>query len=151
MRTVRRNVFETNSSSCHSVTVMAENAWEKFKNFEVVLLGRPMICEHEECTSIYEDDEIIPMSKVLEELKAWEGLADNVKDVDYIKNISLEDFVQILKDNELDDYGSLYDFFYDNDYELYSDDCECGWDTDDIRHATICGTKVVVVEREVCC
>lgn len=32
MRTIRRNVFETNSSSSHSISISTETDWEAFKN-----------------------------------------------------------------------------------------------------------------------
>lgn len=38
MRTIRNSVFETNSSSCHVVTVLSEYEMEQLKNGEVLLL-----------------------------------------------------------------------------------------------------------------
>lgn len=37
MRTIRYNVFETNSSSCHSVVIMNTNDWDAFKENEVFI------------------------------------------------------------------------------------------------------------------
>ena len=34
MKTVRFGTFETNSSSCHSLTVMRKQDWEDFKNYK---------------------------------------------------------------------------------------------------------------------
>lgn len=38
MRTIRNSVFETNSSSCHVITVLADYEMEQLKNGEVLLL-----------------------------------------------------------------------------------------------------------------
>lgn len=38
MRTIRNSVFETNSSSCHVVTVLSDYEMERLKNGEVLLL-----------------------------------------------------------------------------------------------------------------
>ena len=38
MRTIRNSVFETNSSSCHVVTVLSDYEMEQLKNGEVLLL-----------------------------------------------------------------------------------------------------------------
>ena len=37
MKVIRRSVFETNSSSVHSLTVCTENEYEKFKNGNMLL------------------------------------------------------------------------------------------------------------------
>lgn len=36
MKTIRQSVFETNSSSTHCVTIMTEEAFERFKNDEIL-------------------------------------------------------------------------------------------------------------------
>lgn len=46
MRTIRRNVFETNSSSCHSISIFSRNIWEKFQNGEIVF--KPNTFDYEE-------------------------------------------------------------------------------------------------------
>jgi hypothetical protein len=38
MKTIRNSVFETNSSSCHVVTVLSDYEMEQLKNGEVILL-----------------------------------------------------------------------------------------------------------------
>ena len=38
---IRRSVFETNSSSTHSLTLTSSSNWEKFKNGEYVATGFP--------------------------------------------------------------------------------------------------------------
>ena len=38
MKTIRRNVFETNSSSTHSITMCMESDYEKWKNGELYYL-----------------------------------------------------------------------------------------------------------------
>lgn len=49
MRTIRNGVFETNSSSCHSVTLMAEADWEAVKSKELLIKRKPFdIVEHAE-------------------------------------------------------------------------------------------------------
>ena len=37
MRTIRLNTFETNSSSCHSLTITDEQTFNRFKNFELCI------------------------------------------------------------------------------------------------------------------
>ena len=48
MKTLRSNVFETNSSSCHSFTMISEEDFEQLKTLDYVLVNfNRDICEHE--------------------------------------------------------------------------------------------------------
>lgn len=56
---IRRGVFETNSSSTHSLTICSKEDFEKFKNGELVLNWKDKLVKktsenEEECTN-YED------------------------------------------------------------------------------------------------
>ena len=105
MKTIRNNVFETNSSSTHNVSVFCAEDYEKFRNGE--LLYNP------------ESDELITLEEGVEIL---------------LNNLSEESKIKILNDkltyseivdlyiDELEDtyievpkfYKELFDSYYDN-------------------------------------
>ena len=55
MKTIRYGVFETNSSSVHSLTVCTENEYEKFKNGNMLLNTMD--------NELYEKNEAVEISK----------------------------------------------------------------------------------------
>lgn len=47
MKIIRKNVFETNSSSTHSITMCVESDYEKFKNGELYLYQEKLVTKEE--------------------------------------------------------------------------------------------------------
>lgn len=60
MRTIRNGVFETNSSSCHVVTLINKDDYEnlKFEDKIVINFVRD-VCEHETVTEIIDHDNVV--------------------------------------------------------------------------------------------
>ena len=95
MRQIRRSVFETNSSSTHSLTMLSEEDFTKWKNEKLYLAG----------------DEVITREEAINELKKKEYF----KDFDFSDEESLEE--------ELNDWGyQTYNYYndnYENEYETF--------------------------------
>ena len=100
MISVRRNVFETNSSSTHTITMCSENEYDKWRNGEL-LFDR------------WEDEFITKeeYSKIYEEQKQ-DYLSDNPCDTD-------EDFEDYF--NEDKQYYTYDEYWDEIEYETYED------------------------------
>lgn len=95
MRTVRNCVFETNSSSMHSLTIVPEDEFEKFENCDLLL---------DYSTFVSAEDEY---KNVMENLERYE---DNMSDeyrATYKTELTFEKFKEVLSklcDNDLSYY-----------------------------------------------
>lgn len=84
MKTIRHNVFETNSSSMHSLTIVPEDEFEKFKNCDLLL---------DDSVFVSAEDEY---KNVMENLERYE---DNMSDdyrATYKTKLTLEKFKKVL-------------------------------------------------------
>ena len=123
MKTVRRNIFETNSSSCHALTVMSHSYWDEFKAHNLFLING--VFEYEEHEDRYydirgkEDEYFITFADFFKQVKAkvasyeykysyyftestnkfYEQEADILK-----KNFSKKFFLKLLDNCYSDDY-----------------------------------------------
>lgn len=91
MKTIRHNVFETNSSSMHSLTIVPEEEFEKFEKCDVLLNYRTFI------------DTEVEYKNVMNELKSYE---DNMSDeyrATYKTELTLEEFKEVLGELCYDD------------------------------------------------
>jgi hypothetical protein len=96
LRKVRRSIFETNSSSTHSISMANKNDYDKWKNDEVLFNGSEFVSQEEAIKCIKEDKYFIKHNS----------------DFDF----SDEDAVnELLKDNDYYTYDN-----YGNDYEYFS-------------------------------
>lgn len=86
MKTIRHNVFETNSSSTHSLTIVPEEEFDKFKNCDLLL----------DCsTFVSAEDEY---KNVMDNLESYE---DNMSDeyrATYKTELTLEKFKEVLSE-----------------------------------------------------
>ena len=96
-RQIRRGVFETNSSSTHSITMCSQEEYDKFKNGELYINWHDSFVTKEE---IIED--------IRKERCDFDNLSDEEKD-NVIK--------RYMKDMELRDYESYWDDDYLEGYE----------------------------------
>lgn len=70
MVTVRNEVFETNSSSCHVITIARRSDWTDFKNGKTGWKKDSYaIEEHESITYKLQDEDIIDLDKAFEKVK----------------------------------------------------------------------------------
>lgn len=84
MKTIRNNVFETNSSSTHSLTIVSEEEFEKFKNCDLLL---------DYCAFVSAEDEY---KNVMENLESCENnMSDNYR-ATYKTELTFEKFKEVL-------------------------------------------------------
>lgn len=148
MKTVRYQTFETNSSSCHSITVMRKQDWNDFKNHDKII--------NSQIERTYSDDGYYDM-------KAQMLNPDVFIDIDTLKSMILEDDPEYGKSiknmtnedikKEMSTNGSeLRDYIWNNELVIYDDDKECGWGMAQVTESNFGGdTEVVAVSREICC
>lgn len=95
MKTIRQNVFETNSSSTHSLTIVDEDEFEKFKNCDLLL---------DYHTFINAEDEY---KNVMDNLERYEdNMSDEYRET-YKTELTFEKFMEVLRklsDNDLSYY-----------------------------------------------
>lgn len=148
MKTVRYQTFETNSSSCHSITIMRKQDWNDFKNHDKII--------NSQIERTYSDDGYYDM-------KAQMLNPDVFIDIDTLKSMILEDDPEYGKSienmtnedikKEMSTNGSeLRDYIWNNELVIYDDDKECGWGMAQVTESNFGGdTEVVAVSREICC
>ena len=133
MKTIRRGTFETNSSSCHSVTIMLKDDWEDYKNH------KKFINEH--INKAYSEDnyygligQMIDHSKFItfDELK--KVVKDGNEDVyNTIKDMSESEFLEAVEDGETDllydlhqlDINVYFEDKYDDNWEITEGEFNC--------------------------
>ena len=146
MKTIRNNVFETNSSSTHSITIVDLEDFEKL----------------EECEMLLDDETLVPANKVYD--KMMKNLVDMEKQMTenysktYKDTLTYENFIKIMQSFSYGDlsYSSRKDCSEDiaNDimavkaglnYEVTTYSCLGGeyYETFEDRHTTKHGDTVV--------
>lgn len=107
MRSIRRNVFETNSSSTHTMTICMKSDYEKFKKGELVLSDDAWGFDVELDKQFYTKEEAIELYKNHYEYKKedinWE---DEDEVLEALRDAGLKDI-----DDENDYLESYYDEF----------------------------------------
>ena len=97
MKTIRYNVFETNSSSTHSFTIVDEDEFEKFKNCDLLL-------DSDYHTFVSAEDEY---KNVMDNLERYEdNMSDEYRET-YKTELTFEKFKEVLSklsDNDLSYY-----------------------------------------------
>lgn len=115
MKTIRNNVFETNSSSCHVLTIMTEEDVDKLKKHEA-LIYVPECCSDDD---IVFDSEIIDKKKFIEICKN-DGVdmedQDIIDFIDYIFN-TISDEERI----DLYDYLDEHNITRETNAKLYNE------------------------------
>ena len=129
MRQIRRGVFETNSSSTHSLTICSEEEFEAWRN------GKLLFDEwgSEEFVPAYELNDSIKQMAVeeyeknkTEYSKDWEDLTEDAKD-NYCKKYAKRHYCT--KDNA----KTYNDYMYDYDLETFEE-----------HYTTKSGDKIVI-------
>ena len=109
MKQIRRNVFETNSSSVHSITMCLEDIYDKWVNDEVYFYDSTYKLS-EGRDKFFTWDEMLEFMR--NELKADE---EDIKALIEAKENDDSEFTSILQDS---------DFYTADSYESYNEDCE---------------------------
>ena len=130
-RQIRRGVYETNSSSCHSLTMCSEEEFEKWKDGK--FLFDAWNEEFVDSVNLTDDQKEVARkeyeSKKDDFSKDWEDLSDSAKEKCYGKYIKEHDLIN-------EEYKTYDEYM--NDYEL-----ESFFDT----YTTKNGEKVVAFGR----
>lgn len=114
-REIRRNVFETNSSSTHSLAICTEQEFEDWKAGKLLFdkWGECFILPYQLSDSEKRSAGLEYTANKKEYYKDWDELADDQKEKWYSSYIE--------RHNLGDDDGVSYDDFFDNDYlETYT-------------------------------
>ena len=95
MKTIRYNTFETNSSSTHSLTIVDEDEFEKFKNCDLLLDYHTFVSAEDE------------YKNVMDNLERYEdNMSDEYRET-YKTELTFEKFKEVLRklsDNDLSYY-----------------------------------------------
>ena len=93
MITIRRNIFETNSSSTHSLSVVSKEEWEKFKAGELYFAS--------------DNWDLISKEDIIK-LESFKDMYPEFKDQpDEVKKYLIEKFI---RDNLDSDYAPIYSY-----------------------------------------
>ena len=98
MKQIRRNVFETNSSSTHSIAIATKNEFEKWCDGELFYKR-----------GWREDSKFLTMNDAIEDIKSsqyYSGEIDNISAMDE------EDIYEVFREYDIYDYDS-----WGSDYE----------------------------------
>lgn len=109
MKQIRCNVFETNSSSVHSITMCLEDIYKKWVNDEV-----------------YFYDSTYKLPKGRDKFFTWDDMLEFMRNE---LNVDEEDIKALIEAKENDDseFTSILqdsDFYTADSYESYNEDCE---------------------------
>ena len=112
MISIREQVFETNSSSCHSITICSNELQQKLLNYEALYTGTfEYDDDYGTYVNVLEENEIITMEEIVEKLKQFQErtLAEDtrlfdiqkfLKDHQEIYDMDLKTFVEAVFDDE---------------------------------------------------
>ena len=127
MKTIRNNVFETNSSSCHSITILTDSEYEKFRNNELVYntYYDQVISLKDYCINTIENltdslDNYVESLEKYDKVKheSWElskeELQEKISNINNLKNLSDKQIDQVLEWL----YNNIIDGQYPHGYSL---------------------------------
>ena len=109
MKQIRRNVFETNSSSVHSITMCLETIYDKWQNDE-----------------LYFYDSKYKLPKDRDQFFTWDEMLEFMRDSLQVDEEDIKALIEA-KDNDTSEFTSILhdsDFYTADSYENYNDDCE---------------------------
>lgn len=121
MKSIRHNVFETNSSSCHSLSIFERSAWDSFEKGDSFVY-MPYSVSEAKIISLEDTRKAIidmikeaksrtfnDLPKVLSDLEKNDSLIKEIIENKYsVGDILGHDFDDILDDLEIDNYDHAY-------------------------------------------
>ena len=105
MRTIRRNVFETNSSSTHSIAFATKSEFEKWRNGELLYKDS----WRDKSRFMTKDEAIVDIKSS----KYYNGELDN------ISAISEEELYDVFRENDIYDYDN-WGYNHETDVNHYT-------------------------------
>ena len=109
MKQIRRNVFETNSSSVHSITMCLEDIYDKWVNDEV-----------------YFYDSTYKLPEGRDQFFTWDDMLEFMRNELKVDEEDIKALIEA-KENDDSEFTSILhdsDFYTADSYENYNDDCE---------------------------
>lgn len=109
MKQIRRNVFETNSSSVHSITMCLEDIYDKWVNDEV-----------------YFYDSTYKLPEGRDQFFTWDDMLEFMRNELKVDEEDIKALIEA-KENDDGEFTSILhdsDFYTADSYENYNDDCE---------------------------
>lgn len=121
MISVRESVFETNSSSCHSLTIAKKSFLDKLQNGEIIYKGKYEFSDSDEVfindLSNVSEEDILTIDQVKELLKEWlkktptsdyeKELQDQFKEVD-LDSKPLQEIIDDIYRGSIEGFASTY-------------------------------------------
>ena len=109
MKQIRRNVFETNSSSVHSITMCLEDIYDKWVNDEV-----------------YFYDSTYKLPEGRDKFFTWDDMLEFMRNELKVDEEDIKALIEA-KENDDSEFTSILqdsDFYTADSYENYNEDCE---------------------------
>lgn len=109
MKQIRRNVFETNSSSVHSITMCLEDIYDKWVNDEV-----------------YFYDSTYKLPEGRDQFFTWDDMLEFMRNELKVDEEDIKALIEA-KENDDSEFTSILhdsDFYTADSYENYNEDCE---------------------------
>lgn len=119
MRQIRRGVFETNSSSTHSLTMCSEEEYEKWKNGEILFdkWGSENFVSPKTMTDSQKNDAKEYYESTRDDFqKEWDNLSETAKESYYTKyakengliDEDAQTYEQYMRNNDLETFVTRY-------------------------------------------
>lgn len=135
MKTIRHNVFETNSSSTHSLTIVPEEEFEKFKNCDLLL---------DYCAFVSAEDEY---KNVMENLESCENNMSDDYRATYKTELTFEKFKEVLSDLCYGDLSYYHREGAREDIQTHYDAVKAALGEDIVTYRTMGGEEYETFER----
>lgn len=135
MKTIRNNVFETNSSSTHSLTIVPEEEFEKFKNCDLLL---------DYCAFVSAEDEY---KNVMENLESCENNMSDDYRATYKTELTFEKFKEVLSKLCYSDLSYYHREGAREDIQTHYDAVKAALGEDIVTYRTLGGEEYETFER----
>lgn len=135
MKTIRNNVFETNSSSTHSLTIVPEEEFEKFKNCDLLL---------DYCAFVSAEDEY---KNVMENLESCENNMSDDYRATYKTELTFEKFKEVLSKLCYSDLSYYHREGAREDIQTHYDTVKAALGEDIVTYRTMGGEEYETFER----
>lgn len=135
MKTIRHNVFETNSSSTHSLTIVPEEEFEKFKNCDLLL---------DYCVFVSAEDEY---KNVMENLESCENNMSDDYRATYKTELTFEKFKEVLSKLCYSDLSYYHRKGAREDIQTHYDAVKAALGEEIVTYRTLGGEEYETFER----
>lgn len=135
MKTIRHNVFETNSSSTHSLTIVPEEEFEKFKNCDLLL---------DYCAFVSAEDEY---KNVMENLESCENNMSDDYRATHKTELTFEKFKEVLSKLCYSDLSYYHREGAREDIQTHYDAVKAALGEDIVTYRTMGGEEYETFER----